>query len=115
MKRLTDGVIIEELQAGSGPEVKNGQRISVYYVGRLQTNNEIFDSTKSGDGFVFQLGCGTVIRGWDIGIAGMKVGAKRRIICPPNTAYGNEGHPPVIPANSTLVFDVELNHLVKEE
>lgn len=68
----------------------------------------MFDSTKSGEGFRFNLGRGDVIRGWDIGIVGMKVGSKRRITCPANVAYGNKGSPPVIPGGATLVFDVEL-------
>lgn len=105
---MSGGVVIEDLRAGKGPEAKIGRKISVYYEGRLKTNNKVFDSTKSGDGFQFLLGRGEVIRGWDIGIAGMKVGSKRRITCPPNVAYGNKGSPPVIPSNATLVFDVEL-------
>lgn len=68
----------------------------------------MFDSTKSGEGFKFLLGRGEVIRGWDIGVAGMKVGSKRRITCPPQMAYGAKGSPPVIPPNATLVFEVEL-------
>lgn len=107
-KQLAGGVMIEDLRVGKGPEAKIGRKISVYYEGRLKSNNKVFDSTKSGDGFQFALGRGEVIRGWDVGIAGMKVGSKRRITCPPNVAYGNKGSPPVIPANATLVFDVEL-------
>lgn len=107
-KQLAGGVQIEDLRVGKGPEAKIGRKISVYYEGRLKSNNKVFDSTKSGDGFQFLLGRGEVIRGWDVGIAGMKVGSKRRITCPPNVAYGNKGSPPVIPPNATLVFDVEL-------
>lgn len=68
----------------------------------------MFDSTKAGAGFSFNLGRGEVIRGWDIGVVGMKVGSKRRITCPPQVAYGTKGAPPTIPSNATLVFDVEL-------
>lgn len=98
---------IEDLRIGKGPEAKSGRKVSVYYEGRLK-NNKVFDSTKSGEGFKFVLGRGEVIRGWDIGVAGMKVGSKRRITCPPSVAYGSKGAPPQIPPNSTLVFDVEL-------
>lgn len=107
-KTLAHGVSIEELRVGKGPEAKSGRRVTVYYEGRLKNNNKVFDSTKSGEGFTFHLGKGEVIRGWDLGVAGMKVGSKRRITCPPNAAYGSRGSPPVIPPNSTLVFDVEL-------
>lgn len=107
-KTLANGVIIEDLRVGKGPEAKTGRKVQVFYEGRLKTNNKVFDSTKSGDGFKFILGRGEVIKGWDLGVQGMKVGSKRRIICPPNAAYGAKGSPPVIPPNSTLVFDVEL-------
>lgn len=83
----------------------------MYYEGRLKSNNKVFDSSKSGQGFSFNLGRGEVIRGWDLGVAGMKVGSKRRITCPPAMAYGAKGSPPVIPANSTLIFDVELRNV----
>lgn len=107
-RQLASGVMVEDLRTGKGPEAKSGRKISVFYEGRLKSNNKVFDSTKAGDGFKFNLGRGEVIRGWDIGVAGMKVGGKRRITCPPHVAYGSKGQPPAIPANSTLVFDVEL-------
>lgn len=103
--------MIEDIRVGKGPEAKAGRSVSVYYEGRLKSNNKVFDSTKSGEGFKFQLGRGEVIRGWDIGIIGMKVGSKRRITCPPSAAYGNKGSPPVIPGGATLVFDVELRNV----
>lgn len=107
-KILQSGVIIEDLRPGKGPEAKSGKKVQVYYEGRLKSNNKVFDSSKAGDGFKFNLGRGEVIRGWDIGVAGMKVGGKRRIICPANAGYGPKGSPPTIPGNATLVFDVEL-------
>jgi len=107
-KQLSGGVIIEDIRVGKGPEAKPGKKVSVYYEGRLKSNNKVFDSTKSGEGFKFNLGRGEVIRGWDIGVNGMKVGSKRRITCPPNVAYGPKGAPPSIPGNATLVFEVEL-------
>lgn len=108
VKTLIGGLKIEDIRVGKGPDAKHGKKVQVYYEGRLATNNKVFDSTKSGQGFQFQLGRGEVIRGWDTGVAGMKVGGKRRITCPPGFAYGAKGSPPVIPGNATLVFDVEL-------
>uniref|UniRef100_A0A6P7G9L9 peptidylprolyl isomerase n=1 Tax=Diabrotica virgifera virgifera TaxID=50390 RepID=A0A6P7G9L9_DIAVI len=83
----------------------------VYYEGRLKNNNKMFDSHKQGQGFAFKLGSGEVIKGWDVGLVGMKVGGKRRITCPPQMAYGVKGSPPAIPGNSTLVFEVELKKI----
>lgn len=99
------------MKPGTGAEAKSGKKVKVNYVGRLQSNNKEFDSSKTGPGFGFSLGRGEVIRGWDVGVVGMKVGGKRRITCPPAMAYGARGSPPVIPANATLVFDVELKHV----
>lgn len=110
-KTLPGGVAIEDLKVGSGPVAKAGRIVSVYYVGRLKQNNKQFDATQQGPGFKFRLGCGEVIKGWDTGVAGMKVGGKRKIVCPPNMAYGSKGSPPVIPPNSSLVFEVELKSI----
>uniref|UniRef100_A0A6B2E5I1 peptidylprolyl isomerase n=1 Tax=Phlebotomus kandelakii TaxID=1109342 RepID=A0A6B2E5I1_9DIPT len=110
-KVIQGGVIIEDLKVGDGPEVKASKKAVVYYEGRLKSNNKVFDSCKNGKGFKFTVGRGEVIRGWDVGVAGMKVGSKRRIICPPAMAYGSKGSPPVIPPNSTLVFEVELRNV----
>jgi len=107
-KTLSSGVVVEDLRPGKGNEARPGKKVQVYYEGRLKSNNKVFDSTKGGEGFEFILGRGEVIRGWDIGVAGMKIGGKRRITCPPHAAYGAKGSPPVIPSNATLVFDVEL-------
>lgn len=110
-KTLQGGVHIEDINVGNGPVAKPGKLVEVYYVGRLKSNNKQFDASKSGPGFKFRLGKREVIQGWDIGVAGMKVGGKRRITCPPHTAYGAKGSPPVIPPNSTLVFEVELREV----
>lgn len=107
-KTLTGNVKIEDLVTGKGDEAKPGKKIQVFYEGRLQKTNKVFDSSKQGNGFKFKLGQGSVIKAWDVGIAGMKVGGKRRVTCPPHMAYGAKGSPPVIPGNSTLIFDVEL-------
>lgn len=107
-KVLAGGLKIEDIRVGKGPEAKTGKRAVVYYEGRLKSNNKVFDSLKQGAGFKFGLGRGEVIKGWDLGVVGMKVGGKRRITCPPHMAYGSRGSPPTIPPNSTLVFEVEL-------
>lgn len=99
---------IEDLQVGTGAEAKSGQSISVHYTGTL-TNGKKFDSSRDrNDTFDFQLGAGMVIKGWDQGIVGMKVGGRRKLTIPPELGYGPMGYPPVIPPNSTLIFDVEL-------
>ena len=102
------GLEIEELRAGTGAEATSGKRVTVHYVGTL-TDGKKFDSSRDrGEGFTFVLGAGQVIKGWDQGVAGMKVGQMRKLTIGPELAYGARGFPPVIPPNSTLVFEVEL-------
>lgn len=99
---------IEDIKPGAGDEAASGQRVTVHYVGTL-TNGIKFDSSRDrGKGFSFELGAGQVIKGWDRGVAGMKVGGMRKLTIPPDLAYGERGFPPVIPPGSTLVFEVEL-------
>ncbi len=99
---------IEDLKVGTGAEAKSGNNVSVHYVGTL-TNGKKFDSSRDrNEPFEFQLGAGMVIEGWDKGVAGMKVGGLRKLTVPPEMGYGKMGYPPVIPPNSTLVFEVEL-------
>lgn len=107
-KTLKGGLVIEDIKVGNGLEAKSGQKVAVYYEGRLQKNNKKFDQSKNGPGFKFHLGAGEVIKGWDVGVQGMKIGGKRRLTVPAHMAYGKGGSPPVIPPNSTLVFEVEL-------
>jgi FKBP-type peptidyl-prolyl cis-trans isomerase FkpA len=99
---------IDDIKVGTGAEAKAGQKVTVHYVGTL-TNGSKFDSSRDrGQGFDFKLGAGQVIKGWDQGVAGMKVGGVRKLTIPPELGYGAGGYPPVIPPNSTLVFEVEL-------
>ena len=103
-KTLAGGVLIEDLVVGTGPEVQPRAKTYVQYVGRLASNGKEFDRS-GGKPFGFRLGRGEVIKGWDLGVVGMRKGGKRRITCPPKAAYGSQGQPG-IPPNSTLVFDV---------
>jgi peptidylprolyl isomerase len=105
---MNDPLKIDDIKVGAGAEAVAGKNVTVHYVGTL-TNGSKFDSSRDrGEGFTFRLGAGMVIKGWDQGVAGMKVGGLRKLTIPPNLGYGVRGYPPVIPANSTLVFEVEL-------
>ena len=98
----------EDLKVGEGVEARPGNTVSVHYVGAL-TDGQKFDSSRDrAEAFQFTLGAGQVIQGWDQGVAGMRIGGLRKLVVPPHLGYGERGFPPVIPANSTLVFEVEL-------
>ncbi len=98
-----------ELKAGEGAEAKAGQTVEVHYTGWLLENGTKFDSSLDrGTPFKFRLGEGQVIKGWDEGVAGMKIGEKRKLIIPPALGYGPKGAGGVIPPNATLIFEVEL-------
>jgi FKBP-type peptidyl-prolyl cis-trans isomerase len=106
--KTASGLQIEELVVGTGAAAASGQKVSVHYTGWL-TNGTKFDSSKDrNEAFVFGLGRGQVIRGWDEGVQGMKVGGKRKLTIPPELGYGSRGAGGVIPPNATLVFEVEL-------
>lgn len=104
--KVVQGVTIDDKKLGSGPAAKRGDRVGMRYIGKLQKDGKVFDSNKKGKPFAFKLGTGEVIKGWDIGIAGMTVGGERRITVPAHLAYGSKSLPG-IPANSTLIFDVK--------
>ncbi len=105
---LPGGLVIEDLEAGSGAVAVKGRTVSVHYTGWL-TDGRKFDSSKDrNDPFQFPLGAGHVIRGWDEGVQGMQEGGRRKLTIPPELGYGARGAGGVIPPNATLVFEVEL-------
>ncbi len=102
------GLQIEDVTVGTGTEAAEGNTVEVHYVGTFP-DGKGFDSSRSrGRPFSFQLGAGRVIKGWDEGVAGMKVGGKRNLIIPPELGYGARGAPGAIPPNAVLHFEVEL-------
>lgn len=112
MNTTPTGLQYEDTVVGNGDVAKAGQRVSVHYTGWLYQNGEQggkFDSSKDrGQPFVFPLGAGHVIKGWDEGVQGMAVGGTRRLVIPPELGYGARGAGGVIPPNATLLFEVEL-------
>ncbi|TVY59182.1 FK506-binding protein 4 [Lachnellula cervina] len=104
--KTVNGVKIDDKKLGTGPIVKNGDKVGMRYIGKL-VDGKVFDSNKSGKPFEFKVGKKEVIQGWDIGIVGMQAGGERRLTIPPKLAYGSKAMPG-LPANSTLVFDVKL-------
>ena len=111
LTKTPSGLGYQDLVVGTGEEAKQGQLAVVHYTGWL-TDGTKFDSSRDrGAPFSFPLGGGQVIVGWDQGVAGMKVGGRRKLVIPPDLGYGPNGMPPVIPASATLVFDVELLEL----
>lgn len=102
-------LVKEDLVVGKGPVAAKGDSVKVHYTGRLYDNGKKFDSSlDSGKPFPFTLGEGSVIKGWDQGVVGMKVGGKRKLTIPSDLAYGDKGSPPKIPPDAALVFEVEL-------
>ncbi len=108
-KKVTNsGLGYIDMVVGNGAEAKPGQQVTVHYTGYLLDGKKFDSSVDRGQPFTFTLGAGRVIRGWDEGVASMKVGGKRKLIIPPQLAYGERGAGGVIPPNAELVFDVEL-------
>ncbi|MEJ2307723.1 MAG: FKBP-type peptidyl-prolyl cis-trans isomerase [Gammaproteobacteria bacterium] len=107
--RITDsGLKIEDLEEGSGETATTGMTVTVHYTGWLENGTRFDSSLDRNDPLQFGLGRGMVIRGWDEGVAGMKVGGKRKLTIPPHLGYGTAGAGGVIPPNATLIFEVEL-------
>jgi len=99
---------ITELQVGDGTEAASGHSVEVHYTGWLTDGTKFDSSLDRGKPFTFDLGRGMVIKGWEQGVVGMKVGGKRKLVIPPELGYGARGAGSVIPPNATLVFEVEL-------
>ncbi|HEX3041973.1 MAG TPA: FKBP-type peptidyl-prolyl cis-trans isomerase [Solirubrobacterales bacterium] len=105
-------LVTEDLEEGTGATAKAGDVVAMNYVGvNYETGKEFDASWSRGEPFIFTLGAGEVIPGWDQGIEGMKVGGRRELIIPPELGYGSAGSPPVIPPNETLVFVVDLEEI----
>ncbi|XXF77798.1 FKBP-type peptidyl-prolyl cis-trans isomerase [Myxococcaceae bacterium GXIMD 01537] len=107
MTRSSTGLYLQDLKEGTGTVAQSGSEVGAHYTGWLPDGSQ-FDSSAGKRPIFFTLGAGRVIAGWDEGLVGMKVGGKRRLVIPSELGYGERGSPPVIPANSVLVFDVEL-------
>lgn len=104
----TTGLKKEIIKEGTGPVAKAGDTVEVHYTGTLENGSKFDSSLDRGQPFSFPLGQGMVIKGWDEGVAGMKVGEKAKLTIPASLGYGANGYPPVIPGNATLIFEVEL-------
>ena len=108
-KSTSSGLQYWDLKEGTGATATTGKTVSVHYTGWLAKDGKKFDSSVDrGQPFMFQLGAGQVIKGWDEGVSGMKIGGKRQLRIPPELGYGARGAGGVIPPNATLIFDVEL-------
>ncbi|OMO85875.1 hypothetical protein CCACVL1_09947 [Corchorus capsularis] len=110
VRTFPNGLVIEELAMGrpDGKRASRGKQVSVHYIGKLKKNGKIFDSNVGRAPFKFRLGIGEVIKGWDVGVEGMRIGDKRKLIIPPSMGYGSKGAGGAIPPNAWLEFDVEL-------
>jgi len=105
--KTDSGLQYWDIRVGLGQVAKAGDKVKVHYTGWLTTGKK-FDSSVGAAPFEFTIGASEVIKGWDEGVAGMKVGGKRQLRIPPELAYGENGHPPQVPPNATLIFDVQL-------
>jgi len=107
-RTLAGGLKVTDIKVGSGPMAESGQSVSVHYTGWLTDGTKFDSSLDRGEPIAFVLGSGRVIRGWDEGLKGMRVGGKRKLTVPSAMGYAERGYPPVIPPDATLVFEVEL-------
>lgn len=106
--KTDSGLQYWEIRVGTGEVAKEGSHVRVHYTGWLTTSKKFDSSVDRGQPFDFTIGNGEVIRGWEEGVAGMKVGGKRQLRIPPELGYGADGSPPTIPPNATLIFDIQL-------
>lgn len=106
--KIMEKLKINDVVVGNGGEAKIGDTVSVNYVGTFESGTKFDSSYDRNEPFSFTLGAGEVIKGWDLGVAGMKVGGKRELVIPPELAYGERGASPIIPPNATLNFTIEL-------
>lgn len=112
MKTMTSGLKYKDVEEGKGAEAKKGDVVVVHYTGKLRNGKEFDSSHNSGKPFIFKLGAGKVIKGWDEGLVGMKVGGHRKLIIPAELGYGERGAGKDIPPNAELRFDVELVDII---
>ncbi len=105
-------LVKEDVLVGTGAECKDGDKVKVHYTGKLLKTNAKFDSSVGKTPYELTIGAGGVIKGWDLGLVGMKVGGKRKLTIPSKLGYGDDGSPPKIPGKATLVFDLELVEIV---
>jgi FKBP-type peptidyl-prolyl cis-trans isomerase len=106
--KTNSGLIYWDIRVGNGQVAKEGSHVRVHYTGWLTTGKKFDSSVDAGKPYDFTIGNGQVIKGWEEGVAGMKVGGKRQLRIPPQLAYGESGYPGAIPPNATLVFDIQL-------
>lgn len=111
-KELADGLRYEDFAEGKGPAAQNGDVVKVHYTGWLVDGKQFDSNVESGKPYDVPIGQGSVIKGWDLGLVGMKAGTKRKLVIPPHLGYREEGQPPDIPGNATLIFLVELLEIV---
>lgn len=108
VRTLEGGMRVQDVVVGTGEEARSGMAVAVHYTGALEDGTKFDSSLDRGKPFQFMLGGGMVIKGWDVGIAGMRVGGKRKLAIPPTMGYGAQGSGSIIPPNAALYFDVEL-------